>query len=177
MNYYIADLHFDHKNILKFDNRPFVDVEEMNSTLIKRWNVKVQDNDDVWILGDFCYHSEKDPSYYLKQLKGRKHLLIGNHDRVILNSNAALQYFDSIEHLQHIKDGKYNMILCHFPIAEWNGKHRGAYHIFGHIHANRDETFEFMKKCGRAFNAGCMINNYEPVTLDELIENNRAFRE
>lgn len=63
------------------------------------------------------------------------------------------------------------MILCHFPLSDWNGKHRGSYHIYGHIHNNRDEVFEFMKMQERALNAGCMLNNYEPVTLDELILN------
>lgn len=69
MNYYISDMHLGHKNVLKFDVRPFQSVEEMNETLIVNWNRKVTDADDIWILGDFCYRSEKDPSFYLKQLK------------------------------------------------------------------------------------------------------------
>lgn len=54
MYYYISDMHLGHKNVLKFDSRPFESVEEMNETLIANWNVKVTDEDDVWILGDFC---------------------------------------------------------------------------------------------------------------------------
>ena len=68
------------------------------------------------------------------------------------------------------------MILCHFPLADWNAKHRGSYHVYGHIHNNKDEVYEFMKKQERALNAGCMINNYEPVILEELLENNRRFQ-
>lgn len=176
MNYYISDMHMGHKNVLKFDDRPFQSVEEMNETLIVNWNKKVTDEDDIWVLGDFCYRSEKDPSFYLKQLKGKKHLIIGNHDKVTVNTDSALNYLDSVERLKHIKDREYNVILCHFPLADWNAKHRGSYHVYGHIHNNKDEVYEFMKQQERALNAGCMINNYEPVTLEELLENNRRFQ-
>lgn len=104
MNYYISDMHLGHKNVLKFDARPFASVEEMNESLIANWNAKVTEEDDVWILGDFCYRSDKEPSFYLKQLKGRKHLIIGNHDKATVESASALKYFESIERLQHIKD-------------------------------------------------------------------------
>lgn len=67
--------------------------------------------------------------------------------------------------------------LCHFPVAEWNGKRRGGYHVHGHLHNRRDEVFEFMSRFDKALNAGCMLNDYRPVTLDELIENNMRFRE
>lgn len=148
MNYYIADMHLGHKNALIFDERPFDSVEEMNETIIRNWNLKVNDDDDVWILGDFCYRSEKDPSFYLKQLKGHKHLLIGNHDKATLKSNSALQYFESVECLQHIKDGEHDVILCHFPIADWNAKRWGSYHVYGHIHNNQDESL-FYRLCTR----------------------------
>ncbi|MBS5216474.1 MAG: metallophosphoesterase family protein [Clostridiales bacterium] len=176
MNYYISDMHFGHRNVLKYDKRPFSSVEEMDEILISNWNRKVKDHDDIWILGDFCYHSEKDPAFYLKQLKGKKHLIVGNHDRVTLSSDSAIRYFKSIERMQHIKDGKENIIMCHFPIADWNAKKRGCYHIYGHIHNARDDIYEFMRKQERALNAGCMINNYEPATLEELIENNKRFQ-
>ena len=50
--FYISDLHFGHKNILGFDNRPFVDIEQMNNELIRRWNSVVSDGDVVYVLGD-----------------------------------------------------------------------------------------------------------------------------
>ena len=55
MKYYISDLHFDHTNVIKFDNRPFKDVEEMNNALIHNWNSVVKKNDIVYVLGDFCF--------------------------------------------------------------------------------------------------------------------------
>ena len=118
MNYFISDTHFGHVNVLKFDKRPFKNIDEMNNTIINNWNNKVNDDDHIWILGDFCYRSANPPEYYLSQLRGHKHLLIGNHDKTVLNSKSAISMFDSIQKLQHIKDGKHNIILCHFPLAE-----------------------------------------------------------
>ena len=86
MNFYIADMHLGHKNVLKFDNRPFESVTEMDMVLLENWNRRVSHDDDVYILGDMCYHSEHSPAWYLKQLKGKKHVIQGNHDGVILKA-------------------------------------------------------------------------------------------
>ena len=56
--FYIADLHFGHKNIIRYDNRPFKTVEEMDRALIERWNKAVSKNDTVFILGDISWHDE-----------------------------------------------------------------------------------------------------------------------
>lgn len=176
MNYYIADMHFGHKNCLRFDNRPFKDINEMNRVLVENWNTRVKPEDHVWVLGDFCYRSEREPTYFLKQLKGHKHLIIGNHDKATLSSEESLQHFESVEKIKYVQDDGNEIILCHYPIAEWNGKMRGVYHIYGHIHAHESEVYEFMRKSGQAFNAGCMLNGYTPVTFDELVENNVTSR-
>lgn len=173
---YTADLHFGHKNIIAFDKRPFANVNEMDKTLIKLWNERVQKNDDVYILGDFCYRSDNEPSWYLKQLKGKKHLILGNHDKVIQNDNKAMEYFETIEKMLFIIDNKEKICLCHFPIAEWNGFYNGSWHVYGHIHNQRNETFEFMRNRDKSLNSGCMINNYIPVSLKELIINNQIFK-
>lgn len=57
-NYYISDLHFGHYNIMRFDNRPFNSVEEMDKALIDNWNSVVSEGDTVYILGDFCWLKE-----------------------------------------------------------------------------------------------------------------------
>lgn len=177
MIFYTSDLHFGHGNAIDFDNRPFADVEEMDAQLIKNWNAKVCEEDEVYILGDFAYRNKKPAEWYLQQLKGRKHLVIGNHDVVTLKNETAMEYFETVEKMQHVADGGKHICVCHFPMAEWNGSHRGSWHIYGHIHSTKAETYDFMKAKERALNAGCMINNYAPATLDELIQNNRRFQE
>ena len=69
MIYYTSDLHFGHRNVLKFDNRPFANVDEMDLVLIENWNNRVQPDDTVYILGDFCYKSDRAAKWYLQQLK------------------------------------------------------------------------------------------------------------
>ena len=173
---YTSDLHFGHSNVIKFDHRPFLDREEMDKFLIRNWNERVQSDDDVYIVGDLCYHSDKTADWYLRQLKGHKHLVVGNHDGLILDNPKALHYLEDVEKMMHIEDSGKQVCLCHFPLAEWNGYYRGAWHIYGHIHNRKDEAYEFMKTKERALNAGCMINNYAPASFSELVRNNERFK-
>lgn len=177
MKYYISDVHFGHENAIKFDNRPFSLVEEMDMALIENWNSRITKNDQVYILGDVAFHNEKPYSWYLSQLKGQKHLIVGNHDRKLLKNEEALGYFVSVDHYLELTDEKTRLILSHYPLAEWNGLYRESYHIYGHIHAKTDATYQYMKQFDRALNAGAMINNYMPVTFKELIVNNQIFKE
>lgn len=64
----------------------------------------------------------------------------------------------------------------HVPFAVWEKYNEGAYHVYGHIHAQTDGCYSFLKNEERALNAGCMINRYMPVTMHQLIENNRVYR-
>ncbi len=60
MNLYTADLHFGHRNVINFDHRPFLDIDEMDIALIKLWNSRVSSDDQVYIVGDFAYKADKD---------------------------------------------------------------------------------------------------------------------
>lgn len=82
MIYFTSDLHLGHENILRFANRPFGSVEEMNRTLIANYNALVREEDTVYILGDLTYRiplTEAEP--LIAKLNGKKHLIKGNHDK------------------------------------------------------------------------------------------------
>lgn len=177
MNLYISDLHFGHANCIQFDNRPFADVDEMDYAMIELWNNRVSDGDDVYIVGDFCFKSGKTPDWYLRQLKGHKHLIIGNHDKNTLECENATKYLESIDKMCFVPDGKNHIVLCHFPIADWNKARHGSWHIYGHIHGSRADEYQFMKTRERALNEAACINNYTPASFDELVRNNRIFQE
>ena len=81
--FYIADWHYDHKNIIALDNRPFKDVTEMNNSLIERWNKVVSKEDIVYILGDMFWCDHKTAMNILDKLNGTKILIRGNHDKRI----------------------------------------------------------------------------------------------
>ena len=94
MNYYIADLHFGHRNIISLCNRPFDNVKEMNQKLIKNWNSVVNDKDNVYIVGDLFFKFQ-DIENILASLKGKKRLIIGNHDTDWINDELLSKYFVS----------------------------------------------------------------------------------
>ena len=178
MKYYISDLHLGHANALIFDNRPFATLEEMENKIVENWNKTVTDNDDVYILGDVVWKNV----YWetIKKLKGRKHLIKGNHDRL---SAEAKECFVSINDYEEIKDGDTSVILCHFPIASWNKMTHGSVHLYGHVHNSEEirvldgPKAMFEKRFNipyLAFNVGCMLDymNYTPRTLKEIMESN-----
>ena len=74
------------------------------------------------------------------QLKGKKYLIIGNHDKKLLKNEKAMSYFEGVDKMMHVTDDRHQICLCHFPIAEWFGFRKGHHHIYGHIHANEDEV-------------------------------------
>lgn len=174
---YTSDLHFGHAGVIAYDNRPFETAEEMDRALIDLWNARVSPRDEVYIVGDLAFHNEKPAEWYLRQLNGRKHLIVGNHDHKLLKNQAALSYFESVEKMIRINDQGTDIVLCHFPMAEWEGYFRGAYHIYGHIHNKINDGGRFMLSQERALNCGCMINNYMPASFRELVSNNQLFRE
>lgn len=115
MNYFTSDLHLGHRNIIRLCNRPFATIEEMDETLIRNWNAKVTNGDTVYILGDLLFRNEKPAEEYLKQLKGKKHLIIGNHDRDWVKKCNLEDFFESVNNLHFIMD-EYDTIFVEFPI-------------------------------------------------------------
>ena len=175
-NFYISDLHFGHFNIIRHCNRPFSSSEEMDKALIDNWNKVVSDNDTVYILGDFCF--SKDATKYLKQLKGKKVLVLGNHDGEIsknrqyyLKSKLIDKICDYLEIRDVINDKSYKVVMCHYPMIEWNGFFRRSIHLYGHIHNNEGNvSFQIMKNIGNAYNVGADILDFTPRTLAEIVK-------
>ena len=177
MYYYIADAHFGHENILKMCRRPYESIDAMNEALIAAWNERVTGNDTVFILGDLFFRCV-DPEAILCRLKGKKRLIIGNHDGSWMGKVDLGRYFVSVDPYLEITDGSRLLTLCHYPLLTWKHKLRqNSFMIHGHIH--NDTTSDFFPLLAireRALNAGVDINGFRPVTFGELAENNRAFK-
>lgn len=177
MTYFTADLHLGHDNIISFCNRPFKNIEEMDKAIINNWNSKVTEKDEVWILGDFSYRSVKNVENYLQKLKGKKHLIIGNHDRTWMEKIDLDKYFFSIDKISYTCVDSKNIIMCHYPIMEWSGYYHDYYMVYGHIHNSVGQPYwNLIIENKFMLNAGVDINNFFPVTFDELIENNQSFK-
>ena len=176
MNFYISDLHLNDKRVFKLCGRPFNSLKEMEDFIIKRWNEKVSDNDDVYILGDLSDNSIKAIEQFLLKVKGKKHLIIGNHDVKYLKEEHLEQLFVDINGLLHLKDKGRKVCVCHYPLLDWLSGKEITYHIYGHIHnktAANGKMYEDIKiyySDKPAFNASVDVIGFEPVTLDELIK-------
>jgi len=156
--------HFDHANIIKLANRPFTDVHQMNSLMVERWNAKVGKNDLVYHLGDFSF--SRDYGYQRDvwdSLNGNKVLVQGNHDlHAMVQYTAARQL---IEVQAHGLPGR--LILCHYPIEEWNGYYKGWWHLHAHTHSH-DKRGANPKK-GRV-NVTVEAWGYAPASVEEIRE-------
>lgn len=172
MNYYIADCHFGDQDVIDFSHRPFGSVEEMDREMIRRWNRKVKVSDDVYIVGDLIHRTD-DPRKYLDQLQGRLHLIVGNHDRPLLNDPAIRAYFVEITQYLILMDKTHRVVLFHYPMMEWDGYYYGTWHIYGHIHNHPSLTQERMKELHKALNCGADVTNFAPCTFDELVSINK----
>lgn len=173
MIYYTSDLHLGNNNIIKHENRPYKTLEEMDKALIDNWNSRVKPEDEVCVLGDFCFKRATRVINYLEQLNGRIHLLRGNHDFFYNQKSFELWKWNSDKgndtyfegHYKHGLDGEHEVILCHYPILYWEGMEHGSIHLYGHVHSYRDVT----KMAPNSYNVGVDVNNYMPVTLEELM--------
>lgn len=198
MRYYIADLHFCHSNLnQRMDCRGFESGEAMNEYMIRQWNSKVGKNDEVVILGDFCISRKGDEvNALLARLRGRKYLIVGNHDAYLKSRDFDAGNFKWIEPYKELKDHKRKIILSHYPVMCYNGQYRRnddgepkTYMLYGHVHNTFDEYLinDFQnqtRQCRRPMqdsgemaaipcqmiNCFCMFSDYVPLTLDEWIE-------
>ncbi len=178
MIYYTADLHLGHENVIRHCGRPFADADEMDAALIRNWNDRVHRNDTVYIVGDFLFRARQPAEEYLSELKGRKHLLIGNHDKYWMKKADLTKWFESVSTLISIHDSSHLITLCHYPLMTWPGISKSGYMVFAHIHNNTNaEYWPLIKANNHMLNAGVDINYFAPVTLDELIVNNESFKE
>ena len=155
MIYFTSDLHFGHKNIIEYCNRPFENVEEMDNEIIKIWNKKARPNDIIYILGDFSWYNAEKTNKILEKLNGRKILIIGNHDyKFLKNSNFNKNLFEEIKQYEELIINKKRIILFHYPIIDWNCKYYNSIHLFGHIHNTENEDTKYMKKQKNCYNVG-----------------------
>ena len=175
MIYFTADTHFGHENVLRFCDRPFPDAQSMNEAMVAAWNKRVTGNDTVYILGDMFFRCD-DAESILRQLKGKKRLIVGNHDGSWMDKVDLNKYFASVDKFLEVSDGCHALTLCHYPMLSWKHAMR-SYMIHGHIHNDtRADFWPLLVARDNVLNAGVDINGYMPVTFDEMLENNRAFK-
>ena len=171
MIYFISDNHWGHKNVIQMADRPFDNIQQMNTYMIDMWNDVVGEDDEVYYGGDFMY--KMNPKDFvrnvLNNLNGKIYLLIGNHDERYLNKYMErLEWAKDRFELKYIHEEKeYKFILDHYPLYSWKGMWRNTILIHGHTHHNTDDLY--YETIGHKININCEFLNYKPISIIELI--------
>lgn len=154
MYYFTADQHYGHHNIIKYCNRPFKSIVEMDELLIKNHNEVVTKFDTVIHVGDFTLSTKHhEINKLVKRLNGQHVFLMGSHDRW-LNGTKATQIWEKNIEGQHV-------VACHYAMRVWPRSHYGAWHVFGHSHGN-------LASFGKSWDVGVDNNNFTPVSFEQL---------
>lgn len=157
--WFTSDTHFGHDKIIEYCSRPFKDVREMDSEIIKRWNSKIKKRDLVWHLGDFALANKEYVAGIMSQLNGEIRLIKGNHD------TRSSQWFRDIGFSQ-VYD--YPIVLNEFIVLSHKPMpfipSAGMINLYGHIHNSL--MFEtWGNRCA------CMCverHDYFPVNMQEV---------
>lgn len=169
MVFFTSDQHFGDDRILLQCNRPFRNTSEMREHMIRRWNDRVSDRDEIYILGDlFCYGYD-DVEEILSMLKGIKHLVVGNHDKHWLPLIDPDKYFVSVRDFDYCRINGRMFVLSHYPMVDWYKAKYGSIQLYGHIHNEWRPEFDVLKHI-RSFHVGVDTNQFTPLTADEIVE-------
>lgn len=157
--WFYADPHFGHKNVIRYCNRPFNNISDMNTQLIKNYNKLVSNNDVVYILGDLSFLNTTSTAEIVKALKGYKILIKGNHD---LKSNTAYRKMGFIEVYNRPVLFSTQYILSHEPIIDDLYDKSGFINIYGHLHNNTINNSN-MKFC-----VSVEMTDYKPISFEDI---------
>ena len=153
--FFTGDEHFYHNNIIKYCNRPFKSVEEMNNIIIAKHNEKVSPDDIVIHCGDFALNSNTEEVLEIqKRLMGHHQYIKGSHDKW----NPNLPYILELKISKEIF-----VVACHYAMRTWPKSHYGSYLAYGHSHG-RLPTFP------NSWDVGVDNNNFYPVELKDFIK-------
>lgn len=157
MYYFTADEHYGHKNIIKYCDRPFDSVDEMDRCMISRNNEVVTSHDTVVHIGDFSLYSRvfnDVHSKYIKSLKGNHIFIPGSHDQWLKGTKPK-------SHIWQRSIEKQQIICCHYSMAVWPASHWNSWHLFGHTHGQ-------IEGIGKSFDVGVDAHDFRPVPFSKV---------
>ncbi len=182
--FFTSDLHFGHRNMIRFCNRPWADEKEMTKGLIDNWNNVVSSDDIVFILGDtFWFNDSHAIKKVLSQLNAAEiYIIPGNHDdfdkyyriddpRINLCSDIVVLWLES-------EDNRFSrkiteIWLSHYPMMTWPHRENGAIQLFGHIHSQKGKTEGVDQNLPLHWNQldiGCDRWNWKPISINQIFD-------
>jgi calcineurin-like phosphoesterase family protein len=184
-----SDTHYGHANICRGvtkwrtpdgsipidETRDFGTIEEMNDAIVNNINSVVGQDDILIHLGDWSFGGFENIEIFRKRIICEEiHLVLGNHDHHIENNRDGIRsLFTSVNHYLFLSvtqptNGKHithRFVLCHYPIASWNGMGDGVIHLHGHVHLPK----KYRVAKGRAMDVGVDGNDLKPNSLENVI--------
>ena len=157
--FFTSDTHFSHENIIKYCNRPFSSVEEMNETIITNWNNVITPNDTVFHLGDFGFGTEDEMATIKSRLNGKIEFIFGSHDKSVRRVFLPYRLM-----LEIVIDGQ-QITLCHYAMRTWKASYHGSWHLFGHSHGRLAVDNHTL-----AYDVGVDSNYFTPVSMDKIVD-------
>lgn len=146
-------------------NKDYIKIHD--EELIKRWNDTIKHDDDlVYILGDLSFRNSKETNDIVKRLRGRKILVLGNHDNICLGKDFDKSLFEKIVDYEEISINNKKIIMFHFPISSWKQKEFGSIHLYGHVHSNS----HYVENIRNSYNVGVDVNNFKPICLENYLQ-------
>ena len=156
-----ADTHFNHKNIIKYCNRPFETVEKMNEIMIENWNKCVRKDDIVFHLGDLGFGKQENLKPIIDRLNGKKYLIQGNHDRLTKTQYKELG-FEWIKYKSYMFLSDVKILFTHRPPIWSQNIDSNLLYIYGHVHGKGSNKIN-------QIDIGTDTNNFTPYNLNDLI--------
>ena len=160
MYFFTSDEHYGHakgdSSIIKFCNRPFDNIYEMDQEIIRRHNEVVSNSDIVIHAGDFAFRNKLPVDKYIKQLNGEHIFLKGSHD-TWMKGDSFSGWAKQIED-QYV-------VVCHYAMLTWPRSHYGSWQLYGHSHGNLN-----LNIMGKQYDIGVDNNNFYPVSFNQIKE-------
>ena len=168
--FFTSDTHFGHRNIIKYCQRPFSCIEEMDDALIANWNRVVGKDDIIFHLGDFAMGGSAEWSRLLQKLNGKIYLILGNHDLKTIGAGFSRLEGVAMQMLINVK-GQI-IYLNHYPFLCYGGAYRNTWQLYGHVHtchANKGLDVPRLKMLmPMQYDVGVDNNNYRPVSFEQV---------
>jgi len=167
VEFFTADEHYEHAEVIRHCDRPIKSIKQMDQHIIFKQNEVVTKDDEVWHIGDFSMLSPEFAGRVerkLRKLKGRHHLVLGNHDR-IKPFNYVNMGFTSVHTVYWFEKAGYRFVLAHDPSVYTVCKDTDVF-LHGHIH----NLFRHLLPAKRVINVGVDVWNFAPVSFKQILE-------
>jgi len=171
--WFTADTHFGHKNVIRYCERPFTSVQEMDEALIENWNDVVKPKDTIYHLGDFTLAGQEKASDYFSSLNGNILLIPGGHDKRWIRQGEYRSKsgypINILPALHTIKLSIPNqeqpklVVLCHYSMRVWDRSHYGSWHLFGHSHGKLPSQMN-------SLDVGVDCWDYQPISIETVYQ-------